>query len=71
MISNYGTPGKKFLEYLDHVLKTIIQKSWSYIKYSGEFLKKIKNVDKVSNGTSLIKADIVCLYPYIRHKADF
>ena len=40
--SNYGTPTEKVSEYLDYVLKLIMQDSWSYIKVSGDYLKKIK-----------------------------
>ena len=32
VISNCGTPTEKMLEFLDTQLKSIMQKSWSYIK---------------------------------------
>ena len=44
VISNCGTPTEKILEFLDRQLKPIMQKSWSYIKDSGDFRRKIKNV---------------------------
>ena len=42
VISNYDTPTEKVSEYLDHILKHIVQESWSYIKNSRNFLKKAK-----------------------------
>ena len=38
VISNRGTPAKKVSEYLDHILKSIMQESWSYLKDSDDFL---------------------------------
>ena len=38
VISNGGTPTEKVSEYLDFILKPIIQDRWSYIKDSGDFL---------------------------------
>ena len=32
VISNCGTPTEKVSEYLDHILKPIMQESWSYVK---------------------------------------
>ena len=67
VISNCGTPTEKVSEYLDHILKCIIQESWSYVKDSGDFLKKIKNVGE---GTILVTADVVGLYPNLPHWAS-
>ena len=44
-----------------------MQESWSYIKDSGDFLKKIKNIGKISEGAILVTADVVGLYPNILH----
>ena len=38
VISNGGTTTEKVSEYLDFILKPIIQDRWSYIKDSGDFL---------------------------------
>ena len=43
IISNCDTPTEKISEFLDTQLKPIMQKSWSYIKDSGDFIRKIKN----------------------------
>ena len=50
-------------EYLDYILKLITQDRWSYIKDSGEFLKEIKNIDKIPDGALLVTADFFGLYP--------
>ena len=71
VISNCGTPTEKISEYLDHILKPVMQESWSYIKNSGDFLKKVKHLGQVPEGAFLVTADVVGLYPSIPHKAGF
>ena len=44
-----------------------MQDSWSYIKDSGGFLNKIKNIGKIPEGGILVTADIIGLYPSISH----
>ena len=68
VISNCGTPTEKVSGYLDYILKPIMQDSWSYIKGSGDFLKKIKNIGKIPEGTILVTAGIIGLYPGISHR---
>ena len=41
VIFNCGTPTEKVSEYSNYILKPIMQDSWSYIKDSGDFLKKL------------------------------
>ena len=69
VISNCGTPFEKISEFLDRQLKPIIQKSWSYIKDSGDFIRKIKNLTDIPEGAILVTADVVGLYPIIPHQA--
>ena len=47
-----------------------MQSGWSYIKDSGDFLKKIKNVGNIPENTFLVIADVVGLYPNIPHNTD-
>ena len=47
VIPNCGTPTEKFSEFLDHHLKKVMQKEWSYLKDSGDFIKKINNLDLI------------------------
>ena len=56
VISNCGMPTEKVSEYLLNILKHIMQDSWSYIKDSGDFLKRIKNIGKIPEGAILVTA---------------
>ena len=47
-----------------------MQESWSYINDSGDFLKKVKHSLQIPDGSILVTADVVGLYPSIPHKAD-
>ena len=47
VISNCGSPTEKCSEFLDHHLKPIMQKGWSYIKDSGDFINKTKNLSTI------------------------
>ena len=67
VISNCGTPTEKVAEYLDYILKPLMQESWSYIEDSGDFLKKIKNIGKIPEGAILVTADVIGLYLSISH----
>ena len=69
MISNFGTPTEKISEFLDTQLKPIMQKSWSYIKDSGDFIRKIKNLTDILEGAILVTTNVVSLYPSIPHPA--
>ena len=68
VISNCGTPTEKCSEFLDHHLKKVMQKGWSYIKDSGDFIKKINNLDLIPENAILVTADVVGLYPSIPHE---
>ena len=46
-----------------------MQESWSYVKDSGDFLKKIKSIGKIPEGAILVTADVVGLYPSIPNGA--
>ena len=69
VISNSLTPTEKISEYLDHILKSAIQYSWSFIKNSVDFLKKVKNLGQTPDGAIMVTANVVDLYPGIPHKA--
>ena len=45
-----------------------MQSGWSYIRDSGNFTDKMKKLGKVSEGSILVTADVVGLYPSIPHK---
>ena len=60
VISNCGTLTKKFSEYLDSELKSVMQERWSYIKDSGDFIKKLRNIDHIPQ-EAMVTADVVGL----------
>ena len=68
VISNCGTPTEKASEFLDFHLKPLMQSGWSYIRDSGDFIDKMKRIGKVPEGSFLVTADVVGLYPSIPHK---
>ena len=69
VISNCGTPTENVSEFLDSQLKPVMQSSRLYIKDSGNFIKKIKNIGTILKYSILVTADIVGLYPSIPHEA--
>ena len=68
-ISNSGTPRGKASEFLDGHLKIIMQGSWSYIKDSGDFIKKMSQFRNIPENVMLVTANVVVLYPSIPYKA--
>ena len=46
-----------------------MQNSWSYLKDSGDFLMKIKNINSIPEDTTLVIANVVSLYPSTPHTA--
>ena len=69
VISNCGMPTEKVSEFLDYELKPVMQKGKSYIRDSGHFLEKIKNISTLPENAILVTADVVGLYPSIPHQA--
>ena len=69
VISNCGTPTEKESDFLDSQLKPVMQSSRSYIKDSGDFIKKIKNIGTIPKDSILVTADVVGLYSSIPHEA--
>ena len=65
VISNCGAPTEKVSEYLDYILKPIMQDSWSFIKESGDFLIKFKNIGEILEEAILVTANVIRLYPSI------
>ena len=69
VICNCGTSTEKVSEFLDSQLKPVMQSSWSYIKDSGDFIKKIKDINNIPKDSILVTADVVWLYPSIPYEA--
>ena len=68
VISNCGTLTEKCSEFLDHHLKKVMQNGWSYVKDSGDFIKKINNLDSIPENAILVTADVVGSYSSIPHE---
>ena len=69
VISKCGTPTEKVSEFLDGQLKLVMQSTRSYIKDSGDFSKKIKNICTIPKDSILVTANVASLYPRILHEA--
>ena len=70
VISNCGTPTEKAPEFLHQHLKLVLQSSWSYIRDTGDFLSKIKQLGNLSENYILVITDVVGLYPGIPQELD-
>ena len=59
VISNCHPPTEKVSDFLDSQLRPVMQSSWSCIKDSGDFVKKIKNISTIPKYSILVTADVV------------
>ena len=48
-----------------------MEKRWSYIKDSDDFIKNIRNLGSIPENAILVTADVVGLYPSIAHEVGF
>ena len=67
VISNCGTPTEKVSEFLDFHLKPVMMEGKSYVKDTGHFLEKLRELGRVPENSILVTADVVGLYPSIPH----
>ena len=56
-------PPEKVSKFLGYVFGRVMQESRSYIKYSSDLIKKIKEIKQVPRDVIMVKADVVGLYP--------
>ena len=68
VISNCGTPSEKVYKFSDHHFKPVMQEGQSYIKDTGDFLNKIRNINALPENAILVTIDVVGLYPSIPHQ---
>ena len=59
---------------MDSELKLVVGEGWPYIKGSGGFITKLKNIDPIAQDAIMISAimiseDVIGLYPSILHDA--
>ena len=59
VISNCGTPTEIVSEFLNSQLKPIMQRSWSYIKDSGDFIDKIRGIRNIPENA--LQLQLTCL----------
>ena len=57
-ISNCGIPAEKVSEFLDFHRKPVMQSSRSYIKDSGDFIRKIKDIHYTPSNVILVTAHV-------------
>ena len=69
VVSNCAMPTEKVSKFLDYELKPVMQKGKLYIRDSGHFLEKIKNISTFPENVILVTADVVGLYPSVPHQA--
>ena len=69
VIPNCDTPTEKVSEFLDSELKSVMEEGCSYIKDSGDFINKLKNIGHNPQDAIMVTADVVSLYPSIFHDA--
>ena len=67
VISNCGTATENVSDFLDHVLKEVMQQKGFYIKDSGDLIKKLVEIKEVANDAIMVMADVFGLYTIIRH----
>ena len=67
VVSNTKYHTENISAYLDHHLKPIAQKVKSYVKDTNDFLRKIRDLQKISRNAILCTIDVVGLYPSIPH----
>ena len=67
VISNCGFYTENISSFLDFHLQPLAQKVKSYIKDTNHFLRKIKELSQLPEGTILCNIDVVGLYPNIPH----
>ena len=68
VISNCGTPTERASEFLDYHLQPIMRTGRSYIRDTGHFLDKLKELGKIPENVLLVTADVASLYPSIPHE---
>ena len=68
VIFNCGTPTEKSSEFLDYHLKPVMQRSWSYIEDSGDFIEKIKRKSNIPDDAILVTEDVVGIYQSKSHE---
>ena len=62
VISNCGTHTEQASEFLDYHLKSVMQRSLSYIKDSGDCIERIKRMSNIPDDAILVMVDVLWYY---------
>ena len=65
VILNSGMSTQKISEFLNHHLHSLMKQGESYMKDTGDFLRKLMRVEEIPKGAIVVTSDVVGLYPRI------
>ena len=68
IVAGYNSVTVKLSEYVDSYLKPAAQKSFSFVRDTTHFLKKLKNVRKIPKNSFMVTMDAHSLYNNIDHE---
>ena len=61
----FGNSLKNFLEFLHHVLKSVMKQNRSYFKESNGFIKELKEIKEIPEDVIMVAIDAICFCPSI------
>ena len=61
----FGNSLKNFLEFLHHVLKSVMKQNRSYFKESNGFIKELKEIKEIPEDVIMVAIDAICFCPGI------
>ena len=69
VVSNCDTPTESVSMFLNSEFKSVIREGWLYVKDSGDFIVKLKNIDHILQDAIMVTSVVVRLYPGISRDA--
>ena len=67
-MAGYNSATVKLSEYVDSYLKSVTQKSFSFVRNTTYFFKKLRNVRKIPKNSFMVTVDVHSLYNNIDHE---
>ena len=68
IVAGYNSVTVKLLEYVNSYLKPVAQKSFSFVRDTTHFLKKLRDVRKIPKNSFMVTMDAHSLYNNIDHE---
>ena len=68
VISSVESHSSKISEYVDMTLQPIVKNMKSYVRDTSDFIRKLKTIDVVPEGSFLVSLDVRALYTNIPHE---